>query len=477
MDKDPSSLERPPVEVTYLERQKKKRKITETTDDPSHSDSTSASVPPTTSSRKVIKTMKPVSVTAPESKESLKTDNHPTSKRVRRDSDESVKTAVSKRNQHVWTTSSISVSHLPPQAPTPTSASATSKKPISVASVKRPGSRRTTSPDTDVDDSASIADSIMCVGRIRRNEAQRLEYFKNEPLCGALTKDSAECKRCGKSVRLGGRTTYRIRPWEMHRVKCDQMPAPVDDDPDDDAQKSKQRAKTVEQRIAILTADSAISSLKPHEVLCRNCGTWVRLSSNVPYKITNWKAHTLTCQSLTKHQPSDRVAAATRKLRLVNDSQVKSFTECEVVCVYCGSTVISNNENGEGKYQGEYSLLAWTEHKVTCTHNLPKIEKADISTIPFPGRPPHSTASLASTEATLIVSEPKQTTKTQGSKRAREDEGSASGELDDTMSRPANRARTETREKPSKEPTTATGWLALPFQAFIRGFKENLSRS
>ncbi|KNZ75133.1 Peroxisomal targeting signal 2 receptor [Termitomyces sp. J132] len=204
----------------------------------------------------------------------------------------------------------------------------------------------------------------MCVGRIRRNEAQRLEYFKNEPLCGALTKDSAECKRCGKSVRLGGRTTYRIRPWEMHRVKCDQMPAPVDDDPDDDAQKSKQRAKTVEQRIAILTADSAISSLKPHEVLCRNCGTWVRLSSNVPYKITNWKAHTLTCQ----HQPSDRVAAATRKLRLVNDSQVKSFTECEVVCVYCGSTVISNNENGEGKYQGEYSLLAWTEHKVTCTH-------------------------------------------------------------------------------------------------------------
>ncbi|KAG6861448.1 hypothetical protein C0995_016539 [Termitomyces sp. Mi166 len=473
MDKVPSSPERPPVKVTYLDRQKKKRKITETTD-----------VTPTTPSREA-KMTKVATMTAFESKGPPKVNSHypgPTPKRIRRDSDESVKSTVSKRNQHVQTTSSISVSRTQPQALAPACASAASQKPVSVSSGKGLGSRRTASPDTDADDNASIADSVISVGRIRRNEAQRLQYFKNEPLCGALTKDNAECKRCGKSVRLGGRTTYRIRPWEMHRAKCDQMPVPTNDDPDNDAERSK-RAKTVEQRIAVLTADPTVSSLKPHEVLCRNCGTWVRLSNNVPYKIANWRTHTLTCQSSTQHQPSDRVAAATRKLRLVNDSQVKSFTEREVVCAYCDSTITSNGSNGQ--YQGEYNLLAWAEHKVTCTHISPKVKKtsalpavaSDVSTVPFPGRPPHSTASAASTEATLIASESKQITNIQGTKRTREDEESADGAPDDTISRPSNRARTETREESPQEPTTAAGWLALPFQAFIRGFKENLSRS
>ncbi|KAG6888851.1 hypothetical protein C0992_007347, partial [Termitomyces sp. T32_za158] len=530
MKKVSSSPERPLVKVTYLERQKKKRKITDTTEyafcrslidplkylreasDLSHSSSTSTSVFPTTPNKKAKEITKVSNMTvcktrvddpprsdflqAPESKESLKVDNHlsgSATKRARRDSDESVKSTVSKKSHHVQAT----LSRTQPQVPASTSVSAISKKPVSVSSVKRPSRsvqsrhtqrlltlcRRTASPDTDVDDSASIADSIISVGRTRRNEAQRLEYFKNEPLCRAFTKDAAECSRCGKSVRLGGRTTYRIRPWEMHRAKCDQMPLPADEGPDDSAEISKQRAKTVEQRIDILTADPAVSSLKPHEVLCRNCGTWVRLSNNVPYKITNWRAHTLTCQASTEHQPSDRVAAATRKLQLVNDSQVKSFTEHEVVCVYCGTTV-TKTSNGGNKYQGEYHLLAWTEHKSNCTKPLtdsPKAEKLsaiapDISTIPFPGRPPHSTASVASTEATLIASE-KQTLNTHGTKRAREDEESAGGASDDTVSRPTNRARIETNEEPHTAPRTAAGWLALPFQAFIRGFKESLSRN
>ncbi|KAG6918974.1 hypothetical protein DXG01_010213 [Tephrocybe rancida] len=402
----------------------------------------------------------------------------PAPKRARRDSDESIKSTVSakpKKNQQIRNASS---SRTQLQATSAKPVSSAAKKSLSVAaSVRRSPSRRPGSPETDMDDGASIADSTMSTGRTRRSEAQRLEYYKNEPLCGLLTKDRAECKRCGKSVGLGGRTTYKIRPWEMHRAKCDQTPVAADEDVEDDVEKSKQRAKTVEQRIAVLTADPAISSLKPHEVLCRNCGTWVRLSNSIPYKFSNWKAHALTCQTSTKHQPSDRVAAATRKLRLVNDGQAKSYTEHEVTCAYCDSNI------SEGERKGDHSLLAWEEHKAVCIRISPKVKKTatviapDVSTVPFPSRPPHSSASAASTEATLIASDAKQITHTQGTKRLREEEVSVDGAPDTSDTRPANRARTENHEAPTEEPTSAASWLALPFQAFIRGFKESLTLS
>ncbi|KAG6856560.1 hypothetical protein H0H87_003242 [Tephrocybe sp. NHM501043] len=417
----------------------------------------------------------------------------PVSKRARRDSDESVKSTVSAKtkNTHIRTASSISLTRAQLQETTGKPA-ATAKKPSSIVSGRRSPSqsvypsilmkglsetyflcRRAGSPDIDVDDSLSIADSTISTGRVRRIEAQRVEYFKNEPLCGALTKDSAECKRCGKAVRLGNRTTYRIRPWEMHRAKCDQTSVPTNDDVNDDIEKTKQRAKTVEQRIAILSADPAVSSLKPHEVLCRNCGTWVRLSTNVPYKIANWKAHTLSCHALTMQQPSDRVASATRKLRLLNDSQVKSFTDTAIVCDHCDSTITANGDT----HKGEHGLIAWEEHKILCTRPQiisPKIRKTAIliATPPstVPQRPPHSSASVASTDATLIASDTKQTA---GTKRLREDEENSDGSSDSLDARPAIRVRIEA---PSDESASAASWLALPFQAFIRGFKESLAR-
>ncbi|KAG6850650.1 hypothetical protein H0H93_010378 [Arthromyces matolae] len=407
-------------------------------------------------------------------------------KRARYEPDESVESEKSKNSSHIRNMSSSSLSR--GQAST-RPATEQFKKPVSAASRKQPLSRRTASPETDIDDSMSVADSVISVGSIRRSEAQRLEYFKNEPFCGVLSKDSAECKRCGKNVRLGGRTTYRVRPWELHRAKCDQTVVLAKEGSDDAGEKSKHRAKTVEQRIASLTGDPDVASVKPHEVLCRNCGTWVRLSNNVPYKIANWKAHTQLSLHpisqrhliMSRHQPSDRVAAATRKLRLVNDSQVKSFTDQNVLCAYCDTTIVS----GEMKNQGQHDLDAWTEHKTICTHPpsaSPMVMKApvhqasasDVSTVPFPSRPPPSTASVASTEATLIATENSPDLMVQRTKRPREDEG-PTGTSDQSDCRPTNRVRTETPQESTSEPNTVGGWLAMPIQAFIRGFKESLS--
>jgi hypothetical protein len=84
--------------------------------------------------------------------------------------------------------------------------------------------RRTATPETEMDDNASIADSVMSVtvGKIRRTETERIEYFRNQPECGTLELHRAFCTRCNKFVSLGRKQTYAVRPWETHRNKCDQ---------------------------------------------------------------------------------------------------------------------------------------------------------------------------------------------------------------------------------------------------------------
>lgn len=74
------------------------------------------------------------------------------------------------------------------------------------------------------DDNVSIADSTISNGRVRRNEAERIQYFENQPECGKMEPHQVQCLRCDKSVNLGRKQTYTVRPWEIHRATCDQRP-------------------------------------------------------------------------------------------------------------------------------------------------------------------------------------------------------------------------------------------------------------
>jgi len=499
MDEVISSPERPSVKVTYLDRQKRKRTITETTDDSSYSNpATTENIvedPPNTPG-KARSMMKVSSMKAPESRGPKKVDVHlpgPVPKRARRDSDESAKSTVSakaKKSLHARSASSISLSRTVQQVVATTPAPISSKKLASVASDKPSSSRRPASPDTEMDDGVSVADSVMSTNRIRRSEAERVEYFKNEPECGMLEEHRAECTRCGKFVALGRKQKYTVRPWEIHRLKCDQKGrksssgldtnADAEDEQAGEAEKSKPRApaRTAEQRKAALETDPFISVVKPDEVLCRNCGQWIRLSSTHAYRDYNWKSHSQTCNVAV---PSKRVATATRKLQLVNDSQVKSFTPREVVCSFCDTTITSNGD-------GDYNIINWDNHKTTCTWPVSGTQtksrrtSADppsasgVSTTPFPDRPPPSSAST-STEGTLIVSDLKHPSQIQGTKRLREDDEGLDIPPDNSDTRPSNRPRTETYEVPAKEAPGPAGWLMLPFKAFVRGFKESLKRT
>lgn len=76
-----------------------------------------------------------------------------------------------------------------------------------------------------MEDDASVAESTIGAKRRRRLEPERIEYFKNQPYCGKLEPHEAECVKCGKVIKLGNAQTYAVRPWEIHRRRCDVIPA------------------------------------------------------------------------------------------------------------------------------------------------------------------------------------------------------------------------------------------------------------
>jgi hypothetical protein len=59
-------------------------------------------------------------------------------------------------------------------------------------------------------------------------------------------------------------------------------------------------------------------------------------------------------------RPSHRVAAAKRKLLVVNDPQAKSFNARSIQCTFCRVNVTLQGE-------GDYNLTNWDEHKAQCT--------------------------------------------------------------------------------------------------------------
>lgn len=59
-------------------------------------------------------------------------------------------------------------------------------------------------------------------------------------------------------------------------------------------------------------------------------------------------------------RPSHRVAAAKRKLLVVNDPQAKSFNARSIQCSFCSTNVALQGE-------GDYNLTNWDEHKAQCT--------------------------------------------------------------------------------------------------------------
>ena len=183
------------------------------------------------------------------------------------------------------------------------------------------------------DDNVSVADSSVSV-RVRRNEAERVEYFQNQPECGKMEPHHVQCLRCGLSVNLGRKQTYAVRPWEIHRARCDQKPPQTIESVLDVFKHSSQgvdigfnraspttekvvaegaspatpsvttpsvsggytaRRQTEAERKAYLESDKQAEIVEEGRVLCRKCQTWIILSDKQTYSTGKWVKHKSGC--------------------------------------------------------------------------------------------------------------------------------------------------------------------------------------
>jgi len=451
-----SSPERPPVcKVTYLERKKRKRTLSNQLDssisnpdiDISPMITTANSDSPSAEST-ASKGPKKVEINLP----------GPSPKRPRHDTNEPSK---AKKASHVRS-ASLSAAELNGK-PSPTT-----KKP---SSARKPQSK-TKSVTAEDDDNESVADSIS--SKIRRNEAERIEYFQNQPECGKMEPHHVQCLRCGKSVNLGRKQTYTVRPWEIHRARCDQKQAqtagasPAEgaapDTPSVAASPISEnyvvRRQTEAERKAYLESDKQAEIVEEGRVRCRKCQTWIILSDKQVFSTGQWVKHKLSCSD---NLPSNRVAAAKRKLLVVNDPQAKSFDARRIECALCGMNVVLSGE-------GDFNLTSWDQHKMQCTRLSPRARSESADSIPFPRQSSRSPLSPAPTENTLIASESVPSGLSQSLKRYREE---PEGAVED-VERPAVRPRTETYVPPEKEALRPLDLFLLPFKSFARGFKESL---
>lgn len=132
--------------------------------------------------------------------------------------------------------------------------------------------------------------------------------------------------------------------------------------------------RTEAERLAFLEADLCAEVIEPDRVLCKTCQKWIKCSNTQKFALTNWRTHQRRCNRAVyvfepngdpvvpdtfTHRPSSRVAAAERKLKLVNDAQSNSFTTNSVECVSCGHSITLGSES-------DYDLTHWNEHKAQC---------------------------------------------------------------------------------------------------------------
>ncbi|KAG1725738.1 hypothetical protein EDB19DRAFT_1929996 [Suillus lakei] len=352
-------------------------------------------------------------------------------------------------------------------------------------------------PDDDADETSSIAESS-AGGRIRRSEPERIQYFRDQSQCDDMEPHRVHCARCDKWINLGKRQTYAVRPWEIHRRRCDPR-SPVSKEshrsetevekPDAEVsvselspgitmQPSPQSARQSDaERKVLLEEDPRAQEVKPHEVLCRSCQKWIKLSIDHAYLLGNWHAHQQRCSGVV---PSSRVATAERKYSLLNDPQAKSSSARHVECAFCRTNV-------ELDGVAQYDLTKWHEHKAKCSsvltsdsgcsHAIQPTPKAPSSRLSRVFPPPsgqttthtpiievHKPPTSSSSDATAINDNSPYRI---GEKRARDEE-------DVEEDRPVNRPRTVAYQAPKNEAPGPWGWFMQPFKAFVRGFREGL---
>ncbi|KAF5362215.1 hypothetical protein D9756_002309 [Leucocoprinus leucothites] len=265
-----------------------------------------------------------------------------------------------------------------------TTPSASSRaKAASVASRVSQNTHRSQPPVSESNyDNTSIADSTLdsnsiSTGRIKRTEAERKQYFENEPECGSFEAHRALCTRCKKWVRLSTRQTYSVKPWELHRTRCDQkIPAePTYKNLGLVATLPFIVPRTEKVRKALLELDDTAEAVESEQIKCKTCQQWVPLEKK--YSLKAWATHKSACNN--NLNPADIEKALERKLYFLCDTQFKSFLDPHSVeCAACNQRILL-------KPDAEYDTEKWLSHKKSCqTYSKSRNDSKTTNNSPSP---------------------------------------------------------------------------------------------
>ncbi|CAL1714252.1 unnamed protein product [Somion occarium] len=158
--------------------------------------------------------------------------------------------------------------------------------------------------------------------RARKSEEERMQFFKDDPLCKDVEPHRALCARCDTWVELNPKRRYIMKDWITHRKACRREseeehipPAAIgqeeeNEEEEDDGgsvaastvpstpapgEKPRRQVRTEAERQALLEADPRIGEVKPHEVFCKQCGRWIRLNPTQKFTVGNWNNHAKRC--------------------------------------------------------------------------------------------------------------------------------------------------------------------------------------
>lgn len=364
-------------------------------------------------------------------------------------------------------------------APNSSDANVPTGKPMSFVDFLGAEIKREGSPGS-VHEGSGAGSTVSTVKRLK--ESERLKILEDDETCEILDPHQVRCKECKRTISLGPKQTYTLKPWRNHRTRCSggkaTTKADAESDGEDDAStvapsvdvsgiNVTRRNSSEADRKAQLLADPRAEVVDPDFVVCRKCQKRIKASrGNTKYSLSGWKKHQEHCSDLS-YVPGHRVAAAERRIQVVNDPQAKEVTADEVTCKRCDQRIALT----DGK---DFDESKWEQHKAECT---------EPAKDPSATRPP---ASACSTEGTAVGSEVA-SAGPRGVKRDREEEEAAdvgmevdvitpATEGDANEERPANRPRTEAYQEPEDSPGLLD-WLFLPFKEFAAGFRQGLKPS
>ncbi|KAI0685610.1 hypothetical protein BC835DRAFT_1383276 [Cytidiella melzeri] len=205
----------------------------------------------------------------------------------------------------------------------------------------------------NTEDTESISDTESAVDgkqrRKRKSEAERVQFFKDDPWCQELEPHRILCSQCGEWQELHSKRRYVMQGWVTHRKTCPgvhnspslsvSQPASQPSTPllkatplkvpttsssnktDDSLSPMEEEGKT------ILENDSRIGAMRPHEVFCTQCATWVKLYPTTKYSPRNWQSHVQQCFSAASPSAvNGAVAAASESVQDDTPSTAIPFT-------------------------------------------------------------------------------------------------------------------------------------------------------